>query len=60
MKRTYQCPTCGRTISLYVTPSEPPICTNPTIHKTRPTVMEEQCRTNTKTNHSANTPPTNS
>lgn len=40
-RQEWQCPKCGRKIALHVSPSCPPICTNPSVHSSQPTNMEK-------------------
>jgi hypothetical protein len=40
-KSIWKCPKCDKKVTLFVRPSEPPICTNPTAHSTAVVVMEQ-------------------
>jgi transposase-like protein len=42
MKSTrYRCPVCDNTVTLHVTTSRPPTCTNPNMHSSRSVEMIE-------------------
>lgn len=40
-KSVWKCPKCNNSVTLFVRPSEPPICTNPKVHTSTVVVMEQ-------------------
>jgi len=41
-KRHYECPQCGKVLTVYVKPSVPPTCTNPEKHTSLTVEMVEK------------------